>query len=75
MQKDHKSVYIQCAHSAIHQMSEFIALKNTDNSTIGGVGMILSPHATKSLNSIEKITSRILVATFHGYPEPTLISC
>ena len=51
------------------------ALKNTDNSTIGGVGMILSPHATKSLNSIEKITSRILVATFHGYPEPTLISC
>ena len=57
---------------------EFIsasALKNTGNSTIGGVGMLLSPHATKSLNSIEKITSRILVETFHGNPEATLISC
>ena len=57
---------------------EFIsasALKNTGNSTIGGVGMLLSPHATKSLNSIEKITSRILVTTFHGNPEPILISC
>ena len=45
------------------------------NSTIGGVGMLLSPHAAKSLKSIEKITSRILVATFHDNPEPTLISC
>ena len=31
-------------------------------------------HATKSLNSIEKIASRILVVTFQGNPEPTLIS-
>ena len=37
--------------------------------------MLLSPHATKSLNSIEKITSQIPVATFHGNPEPTLILC
>ena len=37
--------------------------------------MLLSPHATKSPNSIEKITSRIFVATFHGNPKPTLISC
>ena len=37
--------------------------------------MLLSPHATKSLNGIEKITSRILIATFHGNPETTLISC
>ena len=51
------------------------ALKSIGNSTIGGVGMLLSPHATKSLNSIEKITSRILVATFQGNPEPILISC
>ena len=51
------------------------AWKNTINSTIGGIGMLLSPHATKSLNSIEKITSRILVATFNGNPEPTVITC
>ena len=37
--------------------------------------MLLIPHAAKSVNSIEKITSRILVATFHGNPESTLISC
>ena len=37
--------------------------------------MLFSPLATKSLNSIEKITSRLLAATFHGNPEPTLISC
>ena len=37
--------------------------------------MLLSPHATKSLNSFEKVTSRILVATFHGNPEATLILC
>ena len=36
------------------------ALRNRGNSTIGGVGMLLSPHASKSLSSIEKITSRIL---------------
>ena len=51
------------------------ALKNIGNSTIGGVGMLFSLLATKSLNSIEKITSRLLAATFHGNPEPTLISC
>ena len=51
------------------------ALKSTGNNTIGGVGMLLSPHATKSLNSIEKVTPQILVATFHSNPEPTLISC
>ena len=50
-------------------------MKNTGNGTTGGIGMLLSPHATKSLNSIEKITSRILVETFHGNPEATLISC
>ena len=114
MQKNHKSAYIQCMHSTIHQqISEPIAiavtyhiivinaqehrfyhedidlkhhklgngwtfmsasaLKSTGNSTIGGVGMLLSPHATKSLNSTEKLTSRILVATFHRNPEATLI--
>ena len=51
------------------------ALKNMGNSTIGGVGKLLGPHTTKSLNSFEKITTQILVATIHGNPEPTLISC
>ena len=32
-----------------------IIMKNSVNAVIGGVGMLLGPHALKSLNSIEKI--------------------
>ena len=49
--------------------------KNTSNSTIGGVGILLSPHALKSLLSIEKISPRIVVATFNGNPQFTVIAC
>ena len=51
------------------------ACKNSMNSTIGGVGMLVSPHALKSLNSIEKISSRIIIATFNGNPKTTVICC
>ena len=51
------------------------AWKNTGNSTIGGVGMLLSPLALKSLNKIEKISPRIIIATFHGNPCTSVISC
>ena len=37
--------------------------------------MHLSPRALKSLNSIEKIQPRIIVATFNGNPSITIISC
>ena len=50
-------------------------LEMDGHSTIGGVGKLLGSYTTKSLNSFEKITTQILVATFHGNPEPTLISC
>ena len=49
--------------------------KNSSNSTIGGVEMLLSPHALKSLINIEKISPRIVVATFNGNPQTTIISC
>ena len=48
---------------------------NSTNSTIGGVGMLVSPNALKSLNSIEKICPRIIIATFNGNPCTTVISC
>lgn len=51
------------------------AWKNTQNSTIGGIGILLSPYAMKSLNSIETITNRIMIATFNGNPKTTVISC
>ena len=49
--------------------------KNSINATIGGVGILLNPKAYKSLNNIEKISPRIVVATFNGNPATTVISC
>ena len=51
------------------------AWKNSVNATIGGVGMLIRPQALKSLNSIEKIQLRMMVATFNGNPVATIISC
>ena len=51
------------------------AQKATNNSTIRGVGILLSPNAHKSLNSIETINPRILIAAFNGNPATTVISC
>ena len=49
--------------------------KALNNATIRGVGMLLSPKAYKALNSVETISSRIMIATFNGNPAVTIISC
>ena len=51
------------------------AWKNPVNATIGDVGMLIGSQALKSLNSIEKITSRMTVTTFNGNPSATIIFC
>ena len=51
------------------------AEKAKNNSTIRGVGLLLSPKAHKALNSVETINPRILIATFNGNPAVTVISC
>ena len=50
-------------------------VKNSVNASIGGVGLIMSPKATKALLSIETINERIMIATFNGNPKATVISC
>ena len=52
-----------------------LAWKNCVNATVGGVGILIGPRALKSLNSIEKIQPRMIVATFNGDPRATIISC
>ena len=42
---------------------------------VGGVGILIGPRALKSLNSIERIQPRMMVATFNGNPRATIISC
>ena len=44
------------------------------NTVISSVGMLLSPHALKSVNSIERIQPRIMCATFNGNPCTTIVS-
>lgn len=51
------------------------AEKNSNNASVGGVGMLLSRKAANSLLKIESINSRIMIATFDGNPKLTLISC
>ena len=51
------------------------AWKNNMDSSIGGVAMLPGSHAYKSLNSIESITPRNLVANFNGNPQTTVICC
>ena len=51
------------------------AWKNSVNTVIGSVGMLLSPCTLKSLYSIEKIQPTIMVATFNSNPDTMIISC
>ena len=49
------------------------AWKISVNATIGGIGMLIGQRALKSLNSIDKIQPRMMVATFNGNPSATTI--
>ena len=48
--------------------------KSSNNVIIGGEEMLLSLHALKSLNRIEKIQPRMMCASFNGNPDKTIIS-
>ena len=48
---------------------------NSIIATIGGVGILLNSQAYKALLNIETISSRIMISTFKGNPETTIISC
>ena len=45
------------------------------NATVGGSGMLIGPRALKTLNSIERIQTRMLAATFNDNPSATIMSC
>ena len=51
------------------------ASKKSVNAVIGGVGMLLIPLILKSLNNIEKIQPRMIIATFNSNPSTIIISC
>ena len=49
------------------------ATRNTTKAAIGGVGILLNPHAKLALESIETISERTMIATFNGNPKCTVI--
>ena len=51
------------------------AWKNSVNASIGGIGLLVNSRAYSSISNIETISPRIMVATFHGNPNTTIISC
>ena len=51
------------------------AWKNSVSAIIGEVGMLLRPHALKSLNCIEKIQQKMRGDPFNGNPRTIIISC
>ena len=75
-------------HRSYHPDSEFLhsslgkntlitssAWKNSQGSTIGGIGLLLSPKASSNLLSIKKVSDRIVVAEFNSNPKTSFISC
>ena len=55
-------------------LSPHLQGKNFVNAVRGDVRMLLSSRALKSPNSIDKIQSRMMVATFNGNPSTTITS-
>ena len=51
-----------------------LAWENSVNASVGGLGLLIRPRALKTLNSIERIQPRMMVATFNGNPKATIIS-
>ena len=47
--------------------------KNSNNSTVGRVGFLLSPKASNNLLGIETVSLRIMVLTLEGNPKTTVI--
>ena len=50
------------------------ATRNTTKAAIGGVGILLNPHAKLALESIETISERTMIEAFNGNPKCTVIS-
>ncbi|XP_066910499.1 uncharacterized protein [Clytia hemisphaerica] len=49
--------------------------KNHQGTTIGGIGIFLSPKASNNLLSVNKVSDRIIVAEFNSNPKTSFISC
>ena len=51
------------------------ARKNSINAATGGIGMLVSSQAYKTIASVEMISHRIMIVNFQGNPQTSVISC
>ncbi|XP_033120876.1 craniofacial development protein 2-like [Anneissia japonica] len=51
------------------------ATQNSQGAAIGGVGFLLSPAASKSLQNVNHVNPRLLTANFAGEPACDIITC
>ena len=63
-----------------HMKNKRVMLTSSDEKTLNstairGIGMLLIPKAYKPLNSLETISSRLMIASFNGNHAVTIISC
>ena len=66
---------LKVEHINSYQLVTSSATKNSVNASVGGVGFLLSPRVQKSLLSIEKINSRIILLHVNGNPRLSVICC
>ena len=50
------------------------AWRNSQGAAVGGVGILLSKQAEKSISEVTSVNQRILVVTFNGNPATTVIA-
>ena len=56
-----------------YQLITSSATKNSSNSSVGGVGFLISSRVSENLVSVESISPRILLLELHGNPKSTII--
>lgn len=64
---------LQYQNAGAYQLITSSATKNSSNSTIGGVGFLISSKASDNLLNVETISPRIMVLELQGNPKTTLV--
>lgn len=69
----HPNVTLEYRPSGSYQLVTSSATKNANNSSVGGVGFLLSSKAFDNLISVESISPRLMVLELDGNPKTTII--
>ena len=69
----HPKVLLEFRPVGSYQLVTSSATKNASNSSVGGVGFLLSSKACNNLLSVESISPRIMVLELDGNPKTTII--